>query len=328
MAIFYQDIIEHIVHHLQDDKLSLTNLRLASSLWDAPCLAMIFRRLEFVILDPFDYAREGVGGGGCLTELVSSSIKRCEDLLALFRARPNLANIPKKFSLVRAHRVQPSIWDQLEHVHTTIFLKLRSIQEVDFGDVHFAHLSNDCMEALLGICRQPTVTHLTLTTCIIDDSQVLQQIVLSPEYLQHLNLSITATFLNKETCSEVGPEPEEESADTNKFAVSAGGPSQASQPQRRRARLKTLVSDHRSLIALHQCLLQPQSGLDLSELKAFRIGHAGDGAAFANYLVAASHIFAVCAKSLTSLVAEQPSGASFSFPISLTPEQEMHYVIL
>lgn len=299
MTMFFRDIIEHIVNHLRHDKPALARLRLVSHVWDAPCLALVFRRLDFIMLDPLDYMQDEDGGNDALLKATQASLKRCHDLLELLRARPELSSVPREILLARAHRVGPSVWPQLEEVHTDIFRRLNRIQTVHLQEIRFSHLSGDFFDALVGICQQPTVTHLNITACLIDNSQLVGRLILSAEYLQHLKISLFSVYHTMYT------QPPQLDRDYKLSGCAAH------EGRRRRIRPRVLISEHKSLSALSQYLLDPDFGLDLSELKELRLTHVDNDSPLPTDAVAMAYTFwSACATSLNFLEFESPVGMS------------------
>lgn len=322
--LLFQDVIEQIVSHLQHDKFSLARLRLISHDWDVPCRALLFNKIELKALDPLDYLYlygdvHQHGSGEHYDQLEKATqdlLSRCNALLDLFRSRPCLGSIPREVVLVRAHKLKPSIWGTLEPVYTKVLEHLNCIQKIHLREVHFSHLSEAFLGALLEVFRQPTVTHCNFVSCPVDDGGLFKEITRAPKYLKHLALSGASsgkhgqakTLSDPQQPEHGGGEPPTPNDLTSHTGTSS--PCDLAPSLRGRVRLETLAIELASISTFVEHLFHSVVRMDLSELKGLWLGHIDNVTNTPADFGAVETILGACASTVEFLSIGARSGES------------------
>ena len=274
-----QELVDHIIDHLHDDPLALSNCARVCRGWLPTSRHHFFSKISLK-------ATSAHNGPAVPQE-------RCKQLYAVLTQSPEIIYNIRELEICEGsprhhHDHHPELssttWITTERTLTALFKMLTHLQRLDFSatsTLYWKILPPTFQSALWTLLSLPTLTYIRLHSWFFPDLSSLASILARSRNLNAFALSST-TILN-EGSSNNSPQFHQSSLAAAAIEDDDGGVEEVVRPPR--TRLEVLTLDYVTFDYLDYWLLSPHSLIDITSLRELRVSHFQDATAIEKLLL-------------------------------------------
>lgn len=258
-----QELVDHIIDHLHDDPLTLSNCARVCQAWLPTSRLHFFTKISLKATSPHN--------GPAVPQ------ERCKRLHTVLSRSPEIIYNIRELEICEGsphhhHDHYPELssttWITTERTLTSLFKMLTHLQRLDFSatsTLYWQLLPPTFQSALWTLLSLPTLTYIRLHSWVFPDLSSLVSILARSHNLNAFALSSTTIF--KEDFLQLDHKPLED--DMEKIPT----------------RLEVLTLDYVTFGYFEYWLLGPRSLVDISSLRELRVSHFQDATAIEKLLL-------------------------------------------
>ena len=269
-SLLPQELVDHIIDHLHDDPLALSNCARVCRGWLPTSRLHFFAKIRLKATSAHN--------GPAVPQ------QRCKQLYAVLTQSPEIIYNIRELEICEGsphhhHDHHPEFssttWITTERTLTALFKMLTHLQRLDFSATSILYwklLPPTFQSALWTLLSLPTLTYIRLHSWVFPDLSSLASILARCPNLKAFALSSTTIF------NEGSPQLHQSSPEKGR-----GVEEVVVRPPR--TRLEVLTLDYVTFGYLDYWLLNPHSLIDITSLRELRVSHFQDATAIEKLLL-------------------------------------------
>ena len=275
-----QELVDHIIDHLHDDRPSLSNCARVCRGWLPTSRHHFFSKISLK-------ATSAHNGPAVPQE-------RCKQLYAVLTQSPEIIYNIRELEICEGSphhhldhhpELSSTTWITTERTLTALFKLLTHLQRLDFSatsTLYWKLLPPTFQSALWTLLSLPTLTYIRLHSWVFPDLSSLASILARCHNLNAFALSSTTIF-NEGSSNSPQLHQTSLAAIEDVSDSSTTGEETVARPPR--TRLEVLTLDYVTFGYLDYWLLSPHSLIDITSLRELRVSHFQDAAAIEKLLL-------------------------------------------